>query len=95
MRKVFKVVTDFNEINAEQIREYAALMASTYPGDLQQSGEFGDEMIQFIEFAKSRGMPNTVLLGHVTAHGTPSVNLSQCRNCNSHVHINFSVLLFR
>lgn len=54
VRKVFKVVTDFNDINADQIRECAALMASTYPADLQ-SGEFGDEMIQFIEFAKSRG----------------------------------------
>ena len=29
-------------------------MASTYPGDFQ-SGGFGDEMIQFIEFAKLRG----------------------------------------
>ena len=53
---MFKVITDFNDINADQIRECAALMASTYtyPADLQ-CGEFGDEMIQFIEFAKSRG----------------------------------------
>ena len=29
-------------------------MANTYSGDLQ-SGEFADEMIQFVDFAKSRG----------------------------------------
>jgi hypothetical protein len=54
VREVFKVVTDFNEIDADQIREYAVSMANTYSGDLQ-SGEFADEMIQFVDFAKSRG----------------------------------------
>jgi len=54
VREVFKVVTDFNEIDADQIREYAMSMARTYSGDLQ-SGEFADEMIQFVNFAKSRG----------------------------------------
>ena len=29
-------------------------MANTYSGDLQ-AGEFADEMIQFVDFAKSRG----------------------------------------
>ena len=54
VREVFKVVTDFNEIDADQLREYAVSMANTYSGDLQ-SGEFVDEMIQFVDFATSRG----------------------------------------
>ena len=54
VREVFKVVTDFNDIDADQIREYAISLANTYSGDLQ-SGEFADEMIQFVYFAKSRG----------------------------------------
>jgi hypothetical protein len=36
---VFKVAIDFNEINADQIREYAVSMANIYSGDLQ-SGVF-------------------------------------------------------
>ena len=54
MREVFKVVTDFNDMDADQIGEYAVSMANTYSGDLQ-SGECADEMIQFVDFAKSRG----------------------------------------
>ena len=53
-REVFKVVTDFNDIDADQMREYSLAMANTYSGDLQ-AGEFADEMIQFVDFAKSRG----------------------------------------
>ena len=52
-REVFKVVTDFNDIDADQMREYSLAMANTYSGDLQ-AGEFADEMIQFVDFAKSR-----------------------------------------
>ena len=54
MREVFKVVTDFNNMDADQIREYAVSIADTYSGDLR-SGEFADELIQFVDFAKSRG----------------------------------------
>ena len=54
VREVFKVVIDFNEVNADQIREHAVSMANIYSGDLQSS-EFADEMVQFIDFAKSRG----------------------------------------
>jgi len=54
VRDVFKVITDFNELDADHIREYAISMANTYSSDLQ-SGEFPDEMIQFANFAKSRG----------------------------------------
>ena len=54
MREVFKVVTGFNDIDADQIRGYAVSMPNTYSQDLQ-SGEFADEMIQFVDFAKSRG----------------------------------------
>ena len=56
VREVFKVVIDFkfNEVNTDQIREYAVSMANIYSGDMQL-GEFADEMIQFIDFAKSRG----------------------------------------
>jgi hypothetical protein len=50
---VFKVVTDFNEIDTDHIREYAVSMANTFTKDLQ-SAEFADEMIQFVDFAKSR-----------------------------------------
>ena len=36
--EVFKIVIDFNDIDADQIREYAISMANTFSGDLQ-SGE--------------------------------------------------------
>ena len=52
-REVFKVVTDFNDIDADQMREYSLAMANTYSGDLQ-AGEFADDIVQFVDFAKSR-----------------------------------------
>jgi len=51
VREVFKVVTDFNENNAEQVRQYVVSMAYIYiyiyiySRNLQPS-EFADEMIQ-------------------------------------------------
>ena len=33
VREVFKVVTDFNDIDAHQIREYAVSMTNPYSGD--------------------------------------------------------------
>jgi len=44
---MFKDVTDLNEINADQIREYAVSIANIYSRDLQPS-EFVDEIIQSI-----------------------------------------------
>ena len=52
-REVFKVVTDFNDIDADQMREYSLAMANKYSGDLQ-AGEFADDIVQFVDFAKSR-----------------------------------------
>jgi hypothetical protein len=52
VRELFKVVTDFNEINVDQTKEYAFSMANTYSGD-SQSGQFADEIIRLVAFAKS------------------------------------------
>ena len=41
VHEVFKVVTDFNDIDADQIREYAVSMANKYSADLH-SGDFPD-----------------------------------------------------
>lgn len=54
VRKVFQVITEFNELGNGEIRELALCMAETYHTDLQSS-TFPDEMIQFVHFAKSRG----------------------------------------
>ena len=52
VREVFKIVTDFNDIDADQIRnmQFQWQISEDLP-----SGEFADEMIQFVDFAKSRG----------------------------------------
>jgi hypothetical protein len=54
IRKMFQVVTEFRNLENKQIRELAIRMAETYHTDLQSS-TFPDEMIQFVDFAKSRG----------------------------------------
>ena len=51
---MFKVVTEFKDLINDEIRLHAFTMASTYSSDLQ-SGTFPDEMVQFVDFAKSRG----------------------------------------
>jgi hypothetical protein len=48
------VVTDFNDLDNETIRKLAQRMAETYNADLQ-STVFPHEMVQFVDFAKSRG----------------------------------------
>lgn len=54
VRDVYRVVTDFCELDADQIRDHAVSMAKTYSTDLQRD-EFPDEMVQFVDFARSRG----------------------------------------
>ena len=88
-------VTDFNYIiNAGQIREYAVSMANIYSRDLKP-GEFADEMIQFIDFAKARGCLTPSSLAMLTAHRGPPFHLFQNINFNTHVHVNYGVQLFR
>jgi len=54
VRKVFQVVTDFKDLSNDEIRQLALTMSDTYSSDLQ-SDAFPDEMVQFVEFTKSRG----------------------------------------
>ena len=51
---VFKVVTEFKDLTSDVFRQLAFNMASTYSSDLQ-SGKFPDEMVLFVDFAKSKG----------------------------------------
>jgi len=53
VREVFKNVTDFNEINTDQIAQYAVSISNIFR--LAAYSEFDDDMIQFIDSAKSRG----------------------------------------
>ena len=54
IRKMFQVVTEFRNLENKQIRELAIRIAETFHTVLQSS-TFPDEMIQFVDFAKSRG----------------------------------------
>jgi hypothetical protein len=52
-RDVFVVISDFNELDSNEIRSCSLKMAQTYPSDLQ-ANEFANEMVHFVEFAKTR-----------------------------------------
>jgi hypothetical protein len=69
VRDVFAVIIGFNKLNSDEIRYCSSKLAQTYPSDLQ-ADELADEMIQFVEFAKTRGC-NTPMQhpGHVDVHG--------------------------
>ena len=54
VRAVFQVITEYNKLENEQIRELALRIAETYYTDLQKN-TFPDEMIQVVHFAKARG----------------------------------------
>ena len=88
MREMFKGVTDFNDIDADHIREYAVSMANAYSGDLQ-SGEFADEMIQFVDFAKSPRCqtPSSLAMLLDSEDLQTSAHFSESRSCNSHVDV--------
>jgi len=50
---VFQVVTEFNTLDNEKIRELARHMADIYTADLEYR-DFPEEMVQFADYAKSR-----------------------------------------
>ena len=53
MRDVFAVISDFNELESDEIRRCSSKLAQTYPSDLQ-ADELANEMVHFVEFAKTR-----------------------------------------
>ena len=48
------MITEYNKLDNEQIREMALRMVETYHTDLQQN-TFPDEMIQVVHLARARG----------------------------------------
>ena len=80
VRKVFQVVTGFNDLTNDEIRQLAFAMAATYSSDLQ-SVAFSDEMVQFVDFAKSRGCSTpadltTLLHAHDLRSTFPNVSIA-------------------
>ena len=51
---VFKVVAEFEDLTNDVIWQLAFTMASTHSSD-SQSGTIPDEMVQFVDFATSKG----------------------------------------
>jgi hypothetical protein len=52
VRKVFIVLAEFHVLDNDQLREHAQTLAETYSTDLEPN-MFCDEMVQFVNFAKT------------------------------------------
>jgi hypothetical protein len=61
IREVFRVITDFDVLQAEDIRKFLVDLAKTYCADLESS-VFPDEMVQFVDFAKSKKSPASIAM---------------------------------
>ena len=86
VRKVFQVITEFNELGNGEIRELALCTAETYHTDLQ-SRTFPDEMIQFVHFAKSRGCSSPSDLASLIHSEDLYCTFPNYLHCITHVHV--------
>jgi len=80
VRDVFAVLLRFRELDSDELRQGSSKLAQTYPSDLQ-ADELANEIVQFVEFAKTREC-NTVsslamLIYMEDLHGTfPNVSIA-------------------